>query len=61
LRLPPLSTSALIIAEGHGWFLRRYDRHRATQFIAFLDTLPALAVVAFDKAELSKTPNARRI
>ena len=22
---PPLVTSALVVAEGHGWFLRRYD------------------------------------
>jgi predicted nucleic acid-binding protein len=33
---PALATSAPVIAEGHGWFLRRYDRHRATQFLAFL-------------------------
>jgi len=23
---PPLITSSLVIAEGHGWFLRRYER-----------------------------------
>lgn len=51
---PALATSALVIAEGHGWFLRRYDRHRATQFLAFIDALPALTVQAFDRAELSK-------
>src|SRR5580658_1035614 len=51
---PALVTSALVIAEGHGWFLRRYDRHRATQFLAFLETLPALTVQAFDATELSK-------
>jgi predicted nucleic acid-binding protein len=51
---PALVTSALVIAEGHGWFLRRYDRHRAAQFLAFIDALPALTVQAFDAAELSK-------
>jgi predicted nucleic acid-binding protein len=51
---PALTTSALVVAEGHGWFLRRYDRHRASQFLAFLETLPAVAVQAFDAAELSK-------
>jgi predicted nucleic acid-binding protein len=51
---PALVTSALVIAEGHGWFLRRYDRHRAAQFLAFVDTLPALTVEAFDVTELSK-------
>jgi len=45
---PPLATSALVIAEGHGWFLRRYDGRRAIQFLNFVDELPALAVYAFD-------------
>src|ERR1035438_565944 len=51
---PPLVTSALVLAEGHGWFLRRYDRHRAAEFLAFVETLPALTIQAFDLAELSK-------
>lgn len=50
---PPLVTSALVIAEGHGWFLRRYDRHRAGQFLGFIETLPALAIKAFDGVELA--------
>jgi len=52
---PDLHTSALVIAEGHGWFLRRYDRYRASQFLGFIDLLPALEVRPFDQAELSKT------
>ena len=52
---PALHTSALVIAEGHGWFLRRYDRYRATQFLAFLDLLPKLSVWPFDRNDLSKT------
>jgi predicted nucleic acid-binding protein len=52
---PALVTSALVVAEGHGWFLRRYDRHRAAQFLAFLDALPRLSVQSFDSAELGKT------
>ena len=51
---PPLVTSALVIAEGHGWFLRRYDSRRAGEFLAFVETLPALTIQAFDAAELSK-------
>jgi hypothetical protein len=47
-------TSALVIAEGHSWFLRWYDRHRAAEFRAFVESLPALAVQAFDATELSK-------
>jgi hypothetical protein len=30
-------TSSLVIAEGHGWFLRRYDHNRAAQFLAFIE------------------------
>jgi hypothetical protein len=45
---PPLATSALVVAEGHGWFLRRYDQRRALEFLNFVDALPALAIEAFD-------------
>jgi predicted nucleic acid-binding protein len=51
---PPLVTSALVIAEGHGWFLRRYDQHRAVQFLAFMQALPVLAIEAFDSAGLER-------
>jgi predicted nucleic acid-binding protein len=52
---PALVTSALVIAEGHGWFLRRYDRYRATEFLAFIGALPDLTIQAFDSPELFKT------
>jgi len=52
---PPLCTSALVVAEGHGWFLRRYDRQRAVQFLAFIDVLPGLTLRGFDASELPKT------
>lgn len=52
---PRLVTSALVIAEGHGWFLRRYDRHRAVQFLAFLEALPGLTIQPFDAGELVKS------
>ncbi len=45
---PPLATSALVLAEGHGWFLRRYDQRRALEFLNFVEALPALAIEAFD-------------
>ena len=50
----PLVTSALVIAEGHGWFLRRYDRERALQFLSFIDELTVLNIQAFDHEELVK-------
>jgi predicted nucleic acid-binding protein len=52
---PSLCTSALVIAGGHGWFLRRYDRLRAAQFLAFIDALPGLTIRGFDAGELPKT------
>lgn len=52
---PPLVTSGLVLAEGHGWFLRRYDRRRAAEFLAFLEALPALTVQAFGADELART------
>ena len=52
---PPLATSSLVVAEGHGWFLRRYDRQRAIQFLAFIDVLPGLTIRGFDASELTKT------
>jgi predicted nucleic acid-binding protein len=52
---PPLVTSALVIAEGHGWFLRRYDYFRAVQFLAFIHELPVLAIQGFEAQELLKT------
>src|ERR1035438_2905083 len=51
---PPLVTSSLVVAEGHGWFLRRYDQHRAVQFLNFLAVLPGLTIRSFDSDELVK-------
>jgi len=57
---PPMVTSALVIAEGHGWFLRRYDRSRSLQFLAFVEALPHILVRPFDKRELGKSANILR-
>jgi predicted nucleic acid-binding protein len=46
-----LVTSALVAAEGHAWFLRRYDQIRAIQFLAFLSELPTLAMRPFGSGE----------
>jgi len=34
-----------VLAEGHGWFLRRFDRMRALQFVAFVEELRPLRIV----------------
>lgn len=52
---PTLVTSALVVAEGHGWFLRRYDRQRAGEFLAFIETLEPLEVLGFNHVELAKS------
>jgi predicted nucleic acid-binding protein len=48
---PALVTTALVVAEGHGWFLKRYDRTRALQFIAMIEDLAPLHLVGVGSAE----------
>jgi predicted nucleic acid-binding protein len=49
---PPLVTTPLVVAEGHGWFLKRYDSSRALQFLAMVDAMP-LKVSPVGLAELA--------
>jgi len=48
---PPLLTTALVVAEGHAWFLRRYDRARALQFLAMIEEMAPLSVAAVGHKE----------
>ena len=48
---PRLLTTTLVVAEGHGWFLRRYDRTRALQFLAMIEAMTPLRVVAVGAEE----------
>jgi predicted nucleic acid-binding protein len=48
---PRLVTTTLVVAEGHGWFLKRYDRTRALQFIALVEALSPMVVVAVGQEE----------
>ena len=50
---PHLLTSSLVIAECHGWFMRRYDCHRARQFLEFIKELPRLSVLAVGGEDLN--------
>jgi predicted nucleic acid-binding protein len=50
---PLLLTSSLVVAEGHGWFLRRYDQHKAIQFLHFIQELTPLSVLPFGAADLN--------
>jgi predicted nucleic acid-binding protein len=48
---PALVTTTLVVAEGHGWFLRRYDRSRALQFIAMIEAMAPLRLLGVGPAE----------
>lgn len=37
---PALFTTPMVVAEGQGWFLKRYDRYRAMQFLAMIEAMP---------------------
>ena len=51
---PRLVSSALVVAEGHAWFLRRYDQNRAIQFLNFISELAPLTLHPFGAGELVK-------
>ena len=47
---PVLLTPPMVVAEGHGWFLKRYDRYRALQFLAMIEAMPlTIAEVGADE------------
>lgn len=50
---PPLCTTPLVIAEGQGWFLRRFDRRRGLGFLAMIETLTPLRVIPVGGAEIA--------
>ncbi len=49
---PRILTTPLVIAEGHGWFLKRYDPARALQFIAMVEAMKPLKMVAVSSREV---------
>ena len=48
---PKLLTTTLVVAEGHGWFLRRYDRFRALQFLGVFEEMKFLKVVTITQRD----------
>lgn len=50
---PKLFTTPLVVAEGHGWFLRRYDRGRATEFLSLIEMLSPLTLLAVGQADVA--------
>jgi predicted nucleic acid-binding protein len=57
---PPLLTTALVVAEGHGWFLRRYDRTRGLQFLAMVEDMTPLTVLPVGPKEQAAAANLLR-
>lgn len=49
---PKLITTTLVVAEGHGWFLKRYDRIKALQFVAMVETMRPLIVLPVGPREI---------
>jgi predicted nucleic acid-binding protein len=50
---PKLATSSLVIAEGHAWFLRRYDIRRALQFLSMIGEMTFLSVGSVGNREIA--------
>ena len=49
---PALLTSTMVVAEGHAWFLKRYDRTRALQFLAMIEEMRFLEIIPTGQREL---------
>lgn len=47
-RTKGLVTTSLVIAETHGWFVRRFDSYRGLEFLAFIEALDILTVLPAD-------------
>lgn len=50
---PRLCTTSLVVLEGHGWFLRRFDRSRALGFLAMIEALTPLTILPIGPTELT--------
>lgn len=57
---PALISTPLVVAEGHAWFLRRYDRTRALQFLSMLEDMTPLEIVTIGQAEQDGARSALR-
>lgn len=57
---PRVITTSLVVAEGHAWFLRRYDRTRALQFLALIEDLTLLTVVSVGSSEIAAAARVMR-
>lgn len=49
----PPTIFPLVITEGHVWFLRRYDRQRALQFLSMIEELSPLELLPVSQKEIA--------
>jgi predicted nucleic acid-binding protein len=49
---PPLVTTPLVVAEGHGWFVRRFDSYRGLEFMAMIENMRPLKIVRTGQSEI---------
>jgi len=57
---PTLITTTLVVTEGHAWFLKRYDRTRALQFIAMIEDMRFLKISSVGPTELNSAADLLR-
>jgi hypothetical protein len=57
---PPLITKPLVIAEGQGWFLRRFDPGRALECLALVEMLAPLSIIPVGPKEIAAAPESPR-
>ena len=49
---PPLITTPLVIAEGHGWFVKRFDPYRGLDFMGMIEAMRPLKIIEVGNAEI---------
>jgi len=49
-----LVTSSLVVAEGHAWFLKKFDQKKAAEFLRVVNSLASvMALEPFDRDALA--------
>jgi len=49
---PPLITTSLVIADGHGWFAKRFDSYRGLDFISLIEAMRPLTIMEVGREDL---------
>lgn len=57
---PRLITTLLVVAEGHGWFLKRYDTAKGLQFLSMIEAIPLIIVSVGEREQEAASALTRR-